>query len=745
MKLHQSRYSRPALSGGWPEWQAGFAGMLLSLGPALALGLIAFAALGSQAASLGIPAALVSSAVGGAVFAWLGRGPMPAGGPSATPVLVVGALVARVVADPDFTATDPAALAMLLALVATAVVTMGALQIVLGLSGLLRLTKFVPQPVLAGFMNGVALLAFLALLPLLLGWPVDALHAGNWNGWPAPQLATVGIGLFTMAVILGLPRLKQGLPVTLIGILAGTLAYLGVQAAFPQTALGPLTGSLPMAWPHLDTLAPLFNSSHAPMLQRHGGVALTTGLVMALIGSLELVLNGLAMDQACHTRTDPRPEVLALGVANLAAGLVGGLPLLFLRPRALRMRAAGGRTRASLLICSALFAVLGLLGPALLAWLPQVVLAAIMAINAWLMADRWSLGLVSQWWRGPRSADLQLALGVMVLVCTTTLVLGFPAAVAAGALLSVLLFIRSMNRSLVRARFSGAALPSRRIYAAPDEQRLQALRARITVLELEGALFFGSADRLVEVADALDSACHTLVLDFRRISLIDASGAVVLVQLSRRLHDRGIALLLAGVGKDNRHGRMLSQFAGEHFAGAFGAADVDQAMEAAELRLLLQSGHHPLRETVPIEQTSLMAGLDDARCARLAACLQTRRLQAGEVLFRRGDPGDRLYVLTSGSINVFSGEPPAGDSLPQRFVSLSPGMMLGETAMLDGLGRSGDAVAFAESIVHALDISSLQRLGDDDPQMQAQIYRNIALHLSQRLRAAALAWRASTT
>ena len=71
--------------------------------------------------------------------------------------------------------------------------------------------------------------------------------------------------------------------------------------------------------------------------------------------------------------------------------------------------------------------------------------------------------------------------------------------------------------------------------------------------------------------------------------------------------------------------------------------------------------------------------------------------------------------------------------------------MLGETAMLDGLGRSGDAVAFAESIVHALDISSLQRLGDDDPQMQAQIYRNIALHLSQRLRAAALAWRASTT
>jgi SulP family sulfate permease len=366
-----------------------------------------------------------------------------------------------------------------------------------------------------------------------------------------------------------------------------------------------------------------------------------------------------------------------------------------------------------------------------------------MVTIAFLMADRWSLQLLAQWWRGPRTADLQLTLAVVGVVCAVTVVLGFPAAVAAGALLSVLLFIRSMNRSLVRSRCTAQALPSRRIYAAADEARLQLLRPRVTVLELEGALFFGSADRLAAVADGLDAGCHTLVLDFRRVSLIDASGAVLLTQVSRRLHDRGVGLLLAGVSVDNRHGRVLLPFAGEHYVASHGTADTDQAVELAELRLLAQAGCQPLRETVPLLEVSLMAGLDTAQRQRLAGCLQPRRLAAGEYLFRQGDPGDRLYLVTAGSVNVYSVPSPGSAAPRQRLVSMSPGMMLGETAMLDGGGRSGDAVADGDTVVHALDDATLRQLRAEDPLLYAQIHSNIALHLSQRLRAAASAWRAS--
>lgn len=745
MPDHLTARTPRSTAGAWHELRAGFAGALISLAPALTMGLLAFAALGLQAAAFGIPAALVCSAVGGAVFALLSRGPMAAGGPSAAPVLVVGALVARVVVDPAFTAGDPAAVAQLLALVGAAVVCMGVLQIVLGLSGLVRFAKFVPQPVLGGFINGVALLALLALLPLLFGWPVGALRAGGWQAMAPIQPATLAVGLFTVALVVGLPRLNPRLPATLIGLLGGAGAYALLHVVLPPNALGPLTGELRAAWPHPDTLAPLFTDFSTGLLQRHAAAALSAGLVMALIGTLELVLSSLALDQACHKRTDPRREVVALGVANVASGLVGGLPLSLLRPRALHMLAAGGRSRAGLLICCALFAVLGGLAAPLLSLLPQVVLGGMMLTVCWLMADRWSLRLLAQWWRGTRTPELQFALAVSSVVCATTVGLGFPAAVAAGALLSVLLFIRSMNRSLVRERSTAEVLPSRRTYAAADEARLRPLRARITVLELEGALFFGSADRVAELADTLDAGCHTLVLDFRRVGLIDESGAVVLTQMARRLQDRGIRLLLAGVGAQNRHGRMLQQFAGERFAVDHGVADIDQAVESAELRLLAQAGIDPLHATVPLQQVSLMDGLDAGQRARLAACLQPTRLASGEVLFRLGDPGDRLFVITAGSINVFSGEAATSDRLPQRFVSLSPGMMLGETAMLDGGGRSGDAVAFGKTDVHALDETALQQLRAEDPLLYAQIHRNIGVHLSQRLRAAAWAWRASTS
>ncbi len=729
----------------WRELKAGIAGCTLSLAPALTLGLLAFAALGAQATPLGIAGALVASAVGGAVFALLSRGPVPAGGPSATPVLVVGMLVAGVAADPGFSAQNPAQLAQLLALVAAAVVSMGLFQIALGLSGLLRFAQFVPQPVLAGFMNGVSLLAFAALLPLLLGWPTDALHGQRWQNLPPIQPATVVVGLATLAIIWGLPRLNPRLPATFIGLLGGTLLYGAVHAQLPQLPLGPLLGSIPPAWPQVDTLAPLLDVNLAPLLRQHAGAALIAGLTMALLGTLELVLNTLAMDQACHTRTEPRREALALGAANVASGLLGGLPVMFLRPRALYMREAGGRSRVGTLFASALFGLLIAATPAL-AFLPLVVLGAGLAVNAALMADRWSLGLLVQWWRGPRTADLQLALLVMGLVCAVTLVLGLPAAVASGALLSVILFMRTMNRSLVRRQCTAVDMPSRRVYMAGDEVRLQTLRERIVILELEGALFFGSADRVAQLAEGLDGRCHTLVLDFRRVSLIDASGAVVLLQLNRRLFGRGVTLRLAAVGANNRHGRLLRQFVGEGLVAEKGAADIDHAVEAAELELLAQAGVAPLRQTVPLEQTGLMADLDPAVCARLAQNLKTRHLADGEYLFRKGDPGNGLYVVTAGSISIYSaGQADEPDTLPQRFVSLSPGMMFGETAMLDGEGRSGDAVACGETVVHALDEDALRRLQAEDPQLAAQLYRNIALHLAQRLRAAAWAWRASSS
>ena len=144
---------------------------------------------------------------------------------------------------------------------------------------------------------------------------------------------------------------------------------------------------------------------------------------------------------------------------------------------------------------------------------------------------------------------------------------------------------------------------------------------------------------------------------------------------------------------------------------------------------------------MPLAASSLLAGLDAAQVAVVVAHLQARRLETGEVLFAEGEPGDRLYVVSAGSVSILSTADRHGRR--QRYLSVSPGMMIGETAMLDGGGRTAGAVADAPTVVHALTLDAFDHIGRTHPEVATRLYRNVALHLSQRLRGASSAWRAS--
>jgi hypothetical protein len=359
-----------------------------------------------------------------------------------------------------------------------------------------------------------------------------------------------------------------------------------------------------------------------------------------------------------------------------------------------------------------------------------------MLMVAWALADSWSRGLLARWWAGDHSRDLALGLGVMALVVGTTLWKGMVVGIALGVLLSLLAFAVRMNRPLVHDRYSAAARPSRRIYPAPVEARLRALRPGIVVFELEGALFFGSAERLLDEADTLDDSCRCLVLDLRRVSAIDESGALALQSTVTRAAQRGIRVELAGLVKGWAPERALRSLA----SALPQWPDADRAIEAAEHHLL---GDHDVRSmaAVPLGESSLLSGLDAEQQAVVTRHLQPRHLQAGECLFAEGDPADRLFVLGKGSVSVLS--TPDRHGRTQRYLSVSPGMMIGETAMLDGGGRTAGAMADAPTDVHALTLAGLDELGRSHPQLAIRLHRNVALHLSQRLRDASGAWRAS--
>jgi hypothetical protein len=281
-------------------------------------------------------------------------------------------------------------------------------------------------------------------------------------------------------------------------------------------------------------------------------------------------------------------------------------------------------------------------------------------------------------------------------------------------------------------RYLGTERPSRRSYPPELEARLAPMRAAITVLEVEGGALVAGGERLLDEAERVDAACRHLVLDLRLVGAIDGAGAAALQRLNRRLLARGVQLMIAGLPDGSAPAKSLQASA----AGLPTWLDADRAIEAAERQLLGGLLAEAVAE-VPLAESSLLRGLSPEQCQVVAARLQMRSLEAGETLFTEGDAAEGLFVLTRGSISILG---PARNGRTQRYLGMSPGMMLGETAMLDGGGRSATAVADTAAVVHLLRPGALYALEREQPAIAIRLYHNIAHHLSQRLRVISAVW-----
>ena len=740
-----SRTAARAASGrdiGTNGWRGEIAGALSAtvamLPFVLSWGFIVYGALGAAGAQVGLTASVIAAVLGSAVMIAASGARLPSATPSASVALVLGAAVITLSRDPAIALSPAGGLPLILAATSAMVCAAGLLVLLLGASGAGRLVRYVPRPVLAGFMDGVAILIVMSQVPLLFGlsaeaWAREGLRAlAGWQ-WPA-LVASLGTALLMAAIGARWPKA----PAALLALVVASLAVAVWRAlAAPGSPAASLQqfGAVAIALPDLGALGTWHARATLDELIPHTRLLVTTTLVLALVAAMESVLNLMAVDQRIDARSDPDRELIAIGAASVVSGALGGLPLVFMRLRAIVAWNAGARSRRSMWLACAMLAVLFALAAPLIERLSTAVIAGIVVMLAVGLFDRWTRQMLHQWRTGRHSAELGWSLAVVALVCAVTLGWGFAAGVLSGTVVAVWVFVRAMDRQLVRARFSAAEFPSRRVYAADEESGLAPLRQHIRVLELEGALFFGSADRLLDECERLPPGTATLIVDLRRVTTVDASGVSALVQLAQRLVERGIRLRLSGVLPHDRHGVALTAH-GVDLSGGGGLvthANLDRAIEAAEQDALAAA--MPGRTArMPLAQTHLFDGLDARQAQVLGAHMVERHLVAGERLFAQGDPGDHLYVLTAGSISVVDGQ------RGHRYVSFSPGMFFGEIAVLDGGGRTADAVADVASTVHALPIESFAVLQREEPALAAQVYRNVATNLSQRLRIAGAAW-----
>ena len=371
---------------------------------------------------------------------------------------------------------------------------------------------------------------------------------------------------------------------------------------------------------------------------------------------------------------------------------------------------------------------------------PMAAIAGVFVAVAFSMVDDWTRNAtVVLWrqslkWRAP-SALLQ-NYGVMLLVAGITVFVSLALAVAIGTLIAMILFIRSNCKAPVRQVANAGERSSRKVRPATDAALLRANGGRIALVELDGALFFGTAEAADEEIARRSHASDCIVVDFERVSEIDASGARVLLHVAEHLRDAGKRMLIAGLAPGDSRARTLRGMdVKEVLADEQFFPDADRAMEAAE-DALLSSLRPAVGAEVPLElkETLFGMGLDASELEVLRAQLTERRVARGEAVFRKGDAGDAMYALLAGQIGIWL---PREDmaARDRRMVSYAPGVIFGELGLMEGRRRSADAIAEKDAVLLELSRDNYERLTAEHPALTGKLLLNIGLLLASRVRA----------
>ena len=400
------------------------------------------------------------------------------------------------------------------------VVLMGILQILAGVFHLGKFIRLVPHPVMLGFVNGLAIVIFLAQLTQFQVAGPDGVK--EWmNGWPLVTM--LGLVVLTMVIIWGVPKFTKAIPAPLAGIavVAGLVIAFGIDV--PRVGdMASIKGGLP--------------SFHIPMVELNLDtlrVIFPYALILAAIGLIESLLTHNLVSEITKQRGGASQECVAQGLANVVTGFFGGMGGCAMIGQSMINVKSGGRTRLSG-ISAALFLLAFILVASPL--IEQIPLAALVGVMMMVVIGTFAWQSLTILRRIPLTDAL-----VMILVTVVTVMSDLAIAVVVGVIVSALAFAWS-NATHIHARtedtFDGA-----KIY------------------RIEGPLFFGSTDGFAELFDPQYDP-DLVIVDFMNSRVVDQSALQAIEDLAAKYQGMGKNIQLRHLSRDchkllNRAGQLM--------------------------------------------------------------------------------------------------------------------------------------------------------------------------------------------
>ena len=480
---------------------AGFTVGVVALPLALAFGITT---------GLGAEAGVVTAIVAGLVAAVFGGSSVQVSGPTGAMTVVLVPIVHRYGAD------------------AVALVGLmgGVLIVVAGVARLGRYLAFIPWPVIEGFTVGIAVIIFLQQVPAALGVATpegeNTVVVAVRAALSGVHAATVLVVLLTAAVMVVAPRLHRTLPASLLAVTVATLV--AEVADLDAARIGSLPSSLPL--PSLPTIS----------LGRMSDL-FSAALAVAALAAIESLLSAKVADGMADTqRFDPDRELVGQGLANVVSPLFGGMPATGAIARTAVNVRAGARTRMAAIVHAVVLLAVVLFAGGLVARIPVATLSGVLMVTAVRMVERHNVGAVL---RATRSDAT-----VLIVTAGVTLAFDLIVAVEIGVAVAAVLALRVVART-------GAITAETVVHEVDDETERALLSDHIVTYRIDGAMFFGAAQRFLTELTAVTDV-QVVVLRLGEVQVLDATGAKALGEIIAELEGRHVCVLLQGVRPEHR-------------------------------------------------------------------------------------------------------------------------------------------------------------------------------------------------
>jgi SulP family sulfate permease len=459
-------------------------------------------------------AGLYTAVVAGFLISALGGSRTQIGGPTGAFVVIVAGIVARF---------GMSGLAMVTLM--AGIVLLG-----MGLTGLGAAVRFIPRMVVIGFTNGIAILIASTQIKDFFGLRTGAVpseflprmkllaaHAASLN------LAALGLGVGTLAILLILPRVTKRVPASIVALLVCT----GVSVAFhlPVETIGSKFGGIPSGFPPFAF--PAFHSEHILPL-------IPSAFTVALLAALESMLSAVVADGMTGDRHNSNVELAAQGIANIVSPLFGGIPATGAIARTATNIRAGARSPVAGMVASVTLLLILLVAAPLASYIPLCTLAAVLFVVAYNMGEWQEIG-------GILELDLT-AISVWLVTFGLTVFADLTVAVGVGISLAALLYIRRVADTTTVSPVTDEYIRD----GAPHVLQGRIVPQYVSLLRIHGPFLFGTTEKLVEATVNIEAFEPVVILRLRNMTAIDATGIHAIETFARRLRTSGRTLLLCG-------------------------------------------------------------------------------------------------------------------------------------------------------------------------------------------------------